>query len=666
MTHHPLPPARASKACGVLLIAIGLLLGADRALWAQASVAAESLDAILREVSSYQGSIESAALWKLRDYVHARMNDPAGRAECEVRLLAFLKTPATPVARMAACRHLRLIAGDSAVPALQALLKDERSVDMALYVLRQIPGSVAGRALVQALTTSTGPARLAVISTIGVRRDADAVPALAPLLAQAEFARATVFALGAIGGDAAAQALTAAFAIARPDLKPVFASAVMTCAESFAAAKNDAAALRLYDTLWADASLPGPLRRAIAIGRISTSGPRGAAVLMDLLSGSDPGLQEAAITKIRDVVAPDTIQPICSLLPRLPEPLQLRLLSVLAAYPRERVLPTVLLAARSDSTMVRIASTNALAAAGDATVVRFLLDKSAKARGPEQGAARSALGRLTGRAVDEEILSLLGTKPTEDVERALLLAAADRQMFVAERVVVAALGSPSTGVRVQALRSLRVIGTPSDVPAVLEMLLRADDGRELSEAETTVGVLARKMANANDQSRAVTTRLAAEKDPKAKGRLIAVLPLIGQASALPVVRGALGDADPEVYDAAVRALTAWPTGAARDDIFRLARDSRNETHRLLAIHGLVRTVGLDNYRDPEAAVADLRSAAGFAWRPEEQKLVLGALTQFPCGEALDLAASFLREPSVKAEAEAAIEKIRTRMKKNES
>ena len=67
---------------------------------------------------------------------------------------------------------------------------------------------------------------------------------------------------------------------------------------------------------------------------------------------------------------------------------------------------------------------------------------------------------------------------------------------------------------------------------------------------------------------------------------------------------------------------------------------------------------LDRYRDPAAAVADLRLAAGFAWRPEEQRLVLGALQQFPCPEAMDLARGFLREPSVKAEAEAAVEKLK--------
>jgi hypothetical protein len=98
-------------------------------------------------------------------------------------------------------------------------------------------------------------------------------------------------------------------------------------------------------------------------------------------------------------------------------------------------------------------------------------------------------------------------------------------------------------------------------------------------------------------------------------------------------------------------------------VLRLARDLRNETQRLLAIGGLIRIIGLDKYRDPESVVADLRLAAGFSWRPDEQKLVLGALAHFPCQDALDLAKGFLREASVAAEAQAAIDNITEHLQK---
>jgi hypothetical protein len=54
-----------------------------------------------------------------------------------------------------------------------------------------------------------------------------------------------------------------------------------------------------------------------------------------------------------------------------------------------------------------------------------------------------------------------------------------------------------------------------------------------------------------------------------------------------------------------------------------------------------------------------------AWRPEEQKLVLGALSAFPCQPGLDLAKGFLNDESLKAEAQAAVDKITPRLPKNE-
>ena len=184
----------------------------------------------------YDGGIESAAMWQLRDYVYARKDDAAGRAECEAKLLAFLKTPASPVARMAACRYLRLIAGDTAVPALQAMLTDERSADLALYALQGIPGAAAEKALLQALGVTAGATKIAMVAALGERRSAAAIPALAPLLQQAALAPAAAVALGRIGSEAAVTPLMTAFPGAAPALKPVIAGALLEAAAGLRAA----------------------------------------------------------------------------------------------------------------------------------------------------------------------------------------------------------------------------------------------------------------------------------------------------------------------------------------------------------------------------------------------------------------------------------------------
>lgn len=652
---------RWSQMVGAALFVLAVSVGSHLGAQAPAPGQAESLDQILAALASYDGGIDSTAVWKLRDYVYARKDDAAGRAECEAKLLAFLKTTATRPAKNAVSHHLRVIAGDTAVPALQAMLADDSLADNALYALQQIPGDVAGRALRQAVETTGGATRIAVIGALGWRKDAAAVPALTPLLQQPAYGPAAAAALGRIGSDAAAAALAGAYGGAGAAFKPVVAAAMLTAADSALAAGNKDGALRLYETVGGDAALPVPVRRSAAIGRVNASSTVATGLVLTMLGSSDPVQQEAAVSKITDVFGADAIGQVAALLPRLTPDVQIPVLAALATYPARPVLPAILQAARSNDVAVRIAAMRALESTGGASEVPLLLETASRTSGPEQAAARWTLGMLKGRAVDEAILGRLGQGPSEAIARELLLAIADRKIFSGKPAVVTAVASASPGTRVQALKTLRVIGTPSDVPALLDVLVKAADEVERSEVEQTVAALAQKTANPDGRAGAIRTRLGTETDPEAQARLIALLPRIGDRSTLPLLRTALDSRIPSVVDAAVAAITSWPTSAAQDDILRLARTSKNETHRLLAIRGFVASVGLDQYREPAAAVADLKLAADLASRPDERKLVLGALTRFPCKEAIDLASRYLRDASVKAEAQATVAAIQKRM-----
>jgi HEAT repeat protein len=623
-----------------------------------AAAAPASIDAILKQLALYDGGIESAAVWQLRDYVYARRSDAAGRAECEAKLLAFLKSPASQVARTMASRHLRLIAGETAVPALQAMLVDDKSADLALYALRGIAGAAAERALVQSLGVTTGATKIAIVAALGERRSAEAVAAVAPLLQQPALAGAAAVALGRIGGEGAASALGSAYGGATGALKVTIAGALLEAASGFELGGQK---LPIYERLASDAALPASQRRAALIGRIDSSDPRQAVIAM--LAGQDPLAQEAAIARVSFAFFPDTIGRLCALLPGLSDAAKVQLIAALAGYPDAQVASAVMNELGGQTPAVRLAAFKTVGTIGGPAAVRPLAEAAAGSKGVEQTAARAAIGSLKGRAVDEEIVAQLAKKPADPVAGELLLAVGDRRIFPAKPVVTAALASPSPAIRAQALRALRGIGTPSDMPAVLEVLLGGSEESERTEAEKTAVALAQKIDNLDGRSNAVKSRLGGEKGTDARVRLVGLLSLIGDPSALPVLRTLAGDDDLDVRGAAVRAVASWPTPAAREDLLKLARESRNQTNRLLAIGGLIRVVGLDKYRDPQAAVADLEEAAALSWRPEEQKLILGAVTKFPCQAALDLANGFLKEPDVKAEAQSAVKAIAARLKK---
>jgi hypothetical protein len=617
-----------------------------------------SLDAILTQVATWDGGIASEAVWQLRDYVFSRKGDEAGRAECEARLLPFLKGPATRSAKMAATRLLRVIAGDTAIPALQVMAADPRLSDYAIFVLQPMPGSAAENALVGALTAARGAPKAAIVVALGQRRASSALPLLEPLLRDPALAAPAAVAIGRIGGPAASAALASAYGAASGESKRLLAASLLEAGDGLLAAKDSEAAAKVFGALAADRSLPAPMRTAAFIGGISAAGPRASTVLVTMLGGDDADARAAAIARIGDAIPPDGVGPVCDLLPRLPDAAQIQVLAAIARFPASRVRPAALNAAKSGSPEVRVAALRTLESAGDASTVAFLADTAGSApKGPVQDAARRTLGSLKGRDVDDAIVALLGQPAPAALTAELLRAVADRRIFTAKPAVSAALAAASPAVRIEGLKTLRVIGTPSDASPVLDLLLKSGDDAERAEAEKTVTALLQKTGSADGRSRLIRMRLVMEKDAAARAALFGLLPPTADGAALPLLRTALKDADPGVADAAARAIAAWPTASARDDMLKILRESKDETHRLLAFAGLVRLVSLDANRLPAAAVADLKGLSGLAWRPEEQKLILGALAAFPCQDALDLANGFLNDEALKAEAQAAIDKI---------
>jgi HEAT repeat protein len=244
----------------------------------------------------------------------------------------------------------------------------------------------------------------------------------------------------------------------------------------------------------------------------------------------------------------------------------------------------------------------------------------------------------------------------------LIQAVGERRIFAGKSVLMDRLTEISFRLRTQALKVLKIIGTPSDIPSLLDYLPKAPDDAEREETENAAAALAMKIAQPIGRANTVKDRMNAEKDAGRKAGLIRVLGKIGDDSSLPDLRRALSSADAGVKDAAARAIIGWPTAAPVEDVYEIAKSAGNETHKLLALQGFIRLTALGRYRIPENVVSDLRLAAEMSRRPDEKRLVLAALANFACPDALKLAQSMLGDPDVKAEAQAAVAAIQKRLK----
>jgi len=623
----------------------------------------KQLDSALKNLASFQAGIDSVAYWKFREVVSALRNDPAARPAAETQLLAFLQTNAPLPAKMAVCRELRLVGSAASVPILEKFLRDKNMSDPARYALEKISGPAADRALLRALDKTSGALRVGIISSLGFRKTPDAAAPLAKLLAgkDLEAAVAAAYSLGRIGTDSAATALAGALKSPSPPIRDAAASAALECADAFLKLSRVPAAAALIESVLS-AKPAASARRAATILKISAAGEGASKILFDSLRSNDAVIQEAAVWKMKDVIPADNLGEVTGLLPVLPEGSRVKILAVLAEYPRERVLPTFLACLKSPAAFERIAALTALGTAGDSSVIPALAEAAANSTGNEQAAARESLGLVKGRDADEAILSLLDSDASEAVKTELIRAVGERRIFSGKSALIARLADPSPSLRIQALKVLRVIGTPSDVPAALNHLAEAADDAEREETENTAAALAVKIARPIGRSDTIKERLTAEMDPERKAGLIRILGKVGDDSSLPDLREALRFPDPVVKDAAVRVLTDWPTATPVEDVYEVAKTAESETHRLLALRGFIRMIALGKFRNPENAVSDLRLALEMSRRPEEKRLVLAALPDFACPEALKLARSFLNDADVKAEAKAAAEAIEEKLK----
>jgi len=630
-----------------------------------------SLEAVLRDLDSFAYSKNEEILYRLREYILNNRGTEESRAACEDKLLTFLGSTSNLDAKLAVCRELRLIGGERSAPALGRMLLLTETTDLARYALEKIPGPASDKAFLEALNAATGEMKLGIISSLGNRKAAGAVQALAGLLNGPEptVASASATALGRIGGKEAAAALSDVYDKAQGAFKPEIASCLLLCADGFLSSRDYVSADGIFGKLLGSQPplTPVVLRQAALKGKIRAAEKDAArALIIDTLTRGPREMHEPAIGLVPMVFKDADIGQACALLPKLPETGQIQLLAALATYPKDAVQSSFLAAAKSASRDIRVAALRGLAKVGDASTVPLLAEHAAAAGGIEQLAARTSLWTLSGKDVDDAVLLWLLAAPDDSVKNEFIQAAGERRIGPAKAnlMALAASGSPTNSL--EAARALRLTASASDIPALLEVMFGTRDEQAQEELGNSIGALAQGVSDPNSRARDIKTLLAPAPDSKSvlvteisrRCLLYRTLGKIGDDSSLPLLRAALKDQDAKIQDAAIRTLADWPNPTPREDVLGIARGSQDLTQQVLALRGYIRMVGLEKYQSPEAAVHSLKMALDLTTRPDEKKLVLGALPDFACPEALALAESLLTVDGVREEAQAAVDKIK--------
>lgn len=576
------------------------------------------------------------------------------------RQLAVVKSDAGVHEKYSACRRLAVIGGAEVVGPLAAMLGDEKLSHMIRYALEPNPSPAVDDAFRGALGKLKGRQLVGVVNSIGVRRDAKAVAALAGLLKGSDSAVACAAAgsLGRIATPEAAAALAAARStVTAEPLRAAVIDGSLDVAGQWARAGKTADAVKIYEQL-RGSQWPRHARVGALVGLLAAK-PDAAALVVETLAGKDPVLRAAAIARVPSLKGDGVTARLAGQLPKLPADCQAPLIAALADRGDPAAMPAITKACSSESADVRLAAIRALGKVGDVTCVDLLCKAVADGKGAESQAAADSLRLLRGDGVDAALMRAV--KAAEPAPRAVLIEVlSDRKADGVTPILMAAAGDTDAGVQVAALKALGRVAAPGDLPAIVELLVSASSDAARAEAQRAVVLVSRKVADKSGQADAVLAALTAAKSDQARIALLKAAGEVGGSKAFQAVKAALGDKDPGVNDAAVRALAAWTDAQAIDALLALVDTAKDKVHRVLALRGAAGLLASAE-RPAKRKLEIYTGLLAKADRTEDKKLILAGLGGLDDPGALKVVEGLLAEPGVKGEAELAMVSIAGRI-----
>lgn len=579
-------------------------------------------------------------------------------AEKQKKLIAVLESKdAPPQDKAITCKRLAICGDRDAVPALAALLPDEKLAAWARIALEAIPDPAVDETLLAATSKLQGRLLVGVVNSIGVRRSPNAVDALANLLnakgSDADVAAAAAVALGRIGDARAAAVLEKFLAVeALPmPLRSAVAEGCILCAERSLKAGDAAKAVKLYDAVRC-AAVPKQRMLEATRGAILARKAEGLPLLLKLLRSDDRALFELGLRVARELPGSEATATLTAELDRMSPERQALMVLALTDRGDRPPLAVVAKTAASGPKSVRIAAMQVLQRQGDASCVPVLLAAVVEGDAQLSAAAAAALEELPGKDVNADLAARL-PKAEGKTRLVLLELAGQRRIVAAVPLLLAAANDADAKIRAAALKSLGDTIDFASLPSLVERLVKAKTPEEIGVVADALKAASGRMPDRE----ACVEKLAAamsQASAPAKCKLLESLGAAGGPKALAAITEASKDANADVQSKAAEQLGAWMTPDAAPALLELAKSSANDKLKVRALRGYLR-IARQFVMPADARLAMFNSAMQIAKRDEEKRIALDVLTRIPSKETLALATARLSDPKLRdAAADAAV------------
>jgi HEAT repeat protein len=587
----------------------------------------------------------------------------ARAASSEDGLIAVLTSTASVADKDAACRELKTVGTEKSIPALAALLTNDKLAHPARFALASMPYPAAGAALRDAVGKTKGLIRSGVIDSLGERCDDTAVPIIASVLNDSDdrVVTAAARALGKIGNGIAADALWAAHSKADGKRRTAISQGMLLCASNMFKAGAKGRAVGIFEELTGDDESANVRLAAIAGDIRAVQNNRGGAT-RNYLTSNDSTIRAAAASVLPDLSTEDLCA-VAADMRNIPAGNQIAVLSAARIRGDHKLLSAVVNALKTGNESVRVAAVRALGTVGDASALPQLVQLAAK-EGDIGKAAQDSIALLKGRDIDAKIIDFLKAEKDPQRRAAWIDVLAFRRPAGSTETLMAEAVDSDPTVRGHAMAALAQMAAPSDLAGMIAGVLAAQPGAERDAAERAVMLLLAQVKPAGQ--RGVQVLAAIDASP---GDHLVLLPLAARFGG-PAVRqklnAALGNADPHIHEIGLHALCNWPNAGVVDELLRQIDEAKDPALRAMLLRAYSRVVSTPptgpnaqkNAAQKDAQrLAGLKKAMGLAQQDDERAYILERASAIRTLDSLRFVLPYVDQPTLAEPACAAVAEL---------
>ena len=613
------------------------------------------LDKLLKQVSKYDYGDSCECLADLNEKVVESLNSIDTQKIVEQQLINVLKSNATFAAKQFICKELSLIGSENSVSALIKMLENERTLNIALFALQRIHAENVNEQLRFALNAVKDANRIAIINTLGERKDKQAISLLEKGLysSDPEFAIASAEALGKISGDEAVTVLKSAIAKTSHDVLLAVLDSYLYCADQYKSELSKA--LSIYKDVFTSTHAP-PLRSAALTGIVRISKSQSIETLLKTIREEDFALQSTAISLIRELPEGSNLNSLILEFQGLSPILKIQFLAALTyrneAAGRELALQVI----KDENMALRIAALRSLAILGNENDVLLLAGIAAKSKAAEKESTRQSLSQLKGQDIDKIILSKIPDSDTA-VKAELIHSIGSRNIQNAIDLLFATIQDTQRIVRKESYESLSIVAGKNDFNKIIDLLVNPKYSDNLQNSKSLVAKVALKDTEGDITVNVIADKLSKVNNFEIKATLLNILGKTGNKKALYILRTNLADNDENVKNAAIKAFTFWPNTEPLNDLLAIVREVDSSVDKLTALRGYIRLIMVDENLAAEKKVNLYKNAMAYSEKINEQQMIINGLAKIETISAMDILISYLDRAALKLEVQKALLEI---------